>query len=205
MRTKRLLVLTTSILLAFTASLTHAKGLNYSYAEIGYSHLNADDYDADGGTVKLSFAALDFVHVKFDYTRYWTNDVKGAGSDPDLDQFVIGLGGNYSFTDKMDLFGTVSFVDREWSNGNRKTGTNKSFNNSDRGHRTDLGIRYLVMKKLELNGFASYMDIDNFEASVGGGGGVVYNFYKKFSLSGTARHYGSESETEDFVGVRLNF
>lgn len=204
MRTKRLLALTSSVLLAVAASVTHAKGLNYTYAEAGYSYLDADDFDANGATVKLSFAALDFIHLKFDYTRFWVDDYKGASSDPDLDRFVIGAGGNFSLTEKIDLVGTVSFVDREWSNGSRSGGT-KNFNNSDRGHQTDLGIRAQITKDLELNGAVTYLDIDDFEASVGVGAGVVYKLNKKFALTGNARHFSNEDETEAFLGVRLNF
>ena len=113
MRSRRLLALTTSILLAAAASVTHAKGLEYSYAEAGYSYLDADRFDANGATVKLSFAVLDFAHLKFDYTRFWVDDYKGANDDPDLDRFVIGAGGNFSLTEKIDLVGTASFVPTE--------------------------------------------------------------------------------------------
>lgn len=204
MRTRSLLALTTSVLLAAAASVSHAKGLNYTYAEVGYSYLDADKFDANGATVKLSFAALDFVHLKFDYTRFWIDDHKDASSDPDLDRFVIGAGGNFSLTEKIDLVGTVSFVDREWTNGSRSGGT-KNFNNSDRGHQTDLGIRALVAKGFELNGTVTYLDIDDFEASVGVGAGAVYKLNSKFSISGNARHFSNEDETEAFLGVRLNF
>jgi hypothetical protein len=204
MRIRCLLALTTSILLAAAASVTHAKGLNYSYAEAGYSYLDADRFDANGATVKLSFAVLDFAHLKFDYTRFWVDDYKGAKDDPDLDRFVIGAGGNFSLTEKIDLVGTASFVDREWSNGSRSGGT-KNFNNSDRGYQLDFGARALLAKDFELNGALTYLDIDDFEASVGVGAGAVYKLNKKFALSGNVRHFSNEDETEAFLGVRLNF
>ena len=204
MRTQRLLAVVSSALLAATATVAQAKGLNYTYAEAGYSYLDADKFDANGATVKLSFAVLDFAHLKFDYTRFWVDDYKGAGSDPDLDRFVIGAGGNFSVTDKIDLVGTASFVNREWSNGSRSGGT-KNFNNSDRGYQVDLGSRALVTKKLELNGAVTYLDIDDFEASAGVGGGAVYKLNKNFALSGNVRYFDNEDETEAFVGVRLNF
>ena len=176
--------------------LAGAKGLNYSYGEIGYSKINSDPVDAQGATVKLSYAALDFIHVKFDYSRLWVDTVQGTGDDDiDIDRFVFGAGGNYSLFDNFDILGTASWISNENSGDN---------NNSDRGYQGEFGIRALVMKPLELNARVIHVDTDAMD-DTGFGAGVVYKFYKKFAFSVDARYFNDDEVTDVFAGVRLNF
>jgi opacity protein-like surface antigen len=205
MRIKRLLSLASSLLLAATASTTYAKGLNYSYAEAGYTYLDSDEFEAKkGATVRLSFGIMDHFHVKAAYSYLDVNEHDRASNDPDLDRFVFGAGGHFSLTDNLDLTGTLSWVSREWSNGST-SGDTRNFNNSDRGYQADFGIRYLLTDRLELHGAGSYLDIDDLDQSAGVIGGVVFKLNKKFALSGSASHYPDADETEAFLGVRLNF
>lgn len=205
MRIKRLLALASSVLLAVTASITHAKGLNYTYAEAGYTYLDSDEFEAKkGATVRLSFGVMDYFHVKAAYSYLDVNEHDRASNDPDLDRFVIGAGGHFSLLENLDLTGTVSWVTREWSNGSR-SGDTRNFNNSDRGYQADFGVRYLIMDRLEIHGAGSYIDIDDIDESAGMIGGVVYKLNKRFALSASASHYPDADETEAFLGVRLNF
>ena len=202
---KRLPALATSVLLAVTASITHAKGLNYSYAEGGYTYLDSDEFEAKkGATVRLSFGIGNYIHVKGAYSYLDVNEHDKASNDPDLDRFVFGAGGHFSLLENLDLTGTLSWVSREWSNGSRSGGT-RNFNNSDRGYQADFGVRFLLTDDLELHGAGSYIDIDDIDESAGVIGGVVYKLNKRFALSGSASHYPDAEETEAFLGVRLNF
>lgn len=173
-----------------------AKGLSYSYAEIGYSNLDADSAEADGVTARISFAALDYVHVKADYSRLFVDKIKGTSSDDvDYDRFVIGVGGNYSITDNIDVLGTVSYVDAEF------TGDLKE---SEEGYQIEAGARAKVSKKVELNAGAIYLDAGDFD-DTGFGVGAVFKLKKKFALSANARAFDEDDQVEFFVGLRVNF
>lgn len=173
-----------------------AKGLSYSYAEFGYSNLDADSAEADGVTAKISFAALDYLHVKAEYSRLFVDEITGTSSDDvDYDRFVIGVGGNYSVTDTIDVLGTVSYVDAEF------TGDLKE---SEEGYQVEAGARAMVGKKAELNAGVIYLDVGDFD-DTGFGVGAVFKLKKKFALSANARHFDEDDQTEFFVGLRLNF
>lgn len=204
----RLLAGITGVVLGLCSlSVNAAKGLTYSYGEIGYSNLNSDDVDTEGVTALLSYGATDYVHVKLDYTRFNSANVTTRNFfgvkklNVDIDRFVMGMGGNYtllkkaSVFDAVDVFGTLSYYDAEES---------KDRNNSDRGYQGDAGVRALIKKKLELNAGVTRLHIDNFH-DTGYWGGGVYNFYKKYSASGRIRHFSQDGTTEFFVGLRLNF
>lgn len=173
-----------------------AKGLSYSYAEIGYSNLDADSAEADGVTARVSFAVLDFLHVKADYSRLFVDNIKGTSNDDvDYDRFVIGVGGNYSITDTIDALGTVSYVDAEF------TGDLKD---SQEGYQVEAGARAMVGKKAELNAGIVYLEAGDFDDTGFSVGGVV-NLKKKFALSANVRQFDEDDQREFFVGLRLNF
>lgn len=185
-----------------------AKGLTYSYGEIGYTHLDSDDVDGDGATALVSFGATDYIHLKFEWTHFEGLNVTkrhffgNKTLDVRTDRFLAGAGGNYtvlekaSLFDAIDVFGTASFYNAAHSKDN---------NNTDRGYQVDGGVRALLIKKLELNATATYLHVDNFSGETGFGAGAVYKFYKKFSATGDIRHFSQDDTTEYFVGLRLNF
>ena len=197
MRTKRLLALTTSVLLVVAASVTHAKGFKYSYGEIGYQGYNSDSIDYYGASADISFAALDFMHIRAGYSRYWVTTVDGTGDDDiDIDAFRLGGGLNFSVLDTVDLVGRGLWL------YNGKSGDN---NNADIGYEVEAGARWQAMKKLEISPSIYYYDNDDFEADVGAGLGVVYNFHKRYSVSLRGRYFDDDEVTDVFAGVRYNF
>jgi len=173
-----------------------AKGLSYSYAEIGYSNIDSDVAEADGVTARLSFAPLGFLHVKAEYSRLFVDDIEGSSDDDvDIDRFVIGMGGNYSVIDNVDVLATVSYVDHQF------TGDIKE---KDEGYQVEAGVRAMLGKKVELNASAIHLDVADF-SDTGFGAGAVIKLKKDFALSANARHFSDDDETEFFVGLRLNF
>ena len=188
-------------------AISAAKGFNYSYGEVGYSNLSSDEYDgsANGASVHLSYGATDHVHVKAEYSHFASVDQRNKkdkkDKSVDIDRFILGIGGNLtvlkdvSFLKRLDLLTTLSWYDAEYS---------KNSNRADRGYQIEPGIRAQVMKKLELDAFVTHLDIDNYN-DTGFGGGVVYNFYKDFSATGTYRHFSDDDIDEYFLGIRLDF
>ena len=184
------------VLLAAVSQAAGARGFNYSYAELGYTKLNSDPLDASGATAELSMAAGDYMHIKAGYSRLWVDSVKGSGDDGiDIDAFRIGMGGNYSVHEKVDLTGTVSFVDNEYSGDN---------NNSQNGYEAEFGARVQALKQLEMTPSIIYEHIDNFH-DTGYSLGLVYALNKQFSLRTRVRRFNDDDVTDVFAGVRLNF
>jgi hypothetical protein len=204
MKNKQLAAILTGTLFAATTQLAvAAKGPNYTYAEIGYVNTDDDLVEGDGFDVNISFGATDLIFLKFGYQRD-SLDVGPSGSQVgiDADEFLIGGGAHFKVMDKLDLYGTLSYVDIEYSGGIPVQG--------DDGYELAAGVRSMVTKKLELHAEAAYRDIDNLENnddderiySVG----AVYKFYKKFSayarISGDNR-YDSSSDAVDTIGLGI--
>jgi len=200
MNNKRLLLVVACIWLGMVAQPANAKGLNYTYAEIGPAYADADHVDGFGVTAAVSYAAMDFVHVKLAYSRFFldVDDLSTPGTelDVDLDRFLIGVGGNYSVTEKIDVLATVSYIDAEFSGDIPSE--------SDDGYQIDAGIRALVTKKLELNATGTSLHIDG-DTDSGFGAGAVYKLKKKLSLTGNGRYLSDDDELEFFAGLRLKF
>jgi Outer membrane protein beta-barrel domain len=184
------------VLLAAVSQGAGARGFDYSYAELGYTRLNSDPFDASGVNTELSIAAGDHVHFKGGYSRLWVDNVKGSSKDNiDIDSFRIGMGGNFSVLEKVDLTGTASFIDNENSGDN---------NNSDRGYELEFGARVQALKKLEMTPSVIRVHTDNYEAT-GYSLGLVYALNKQYSIRTRVRKFSDDDVTDFFAGVRLNF
>jgi hypothetical protein len=191
-------------LLIVAATGAGASGFNYSYAELGYSSLNSDPLDAKGASAELSLAAGDYMHVKGSYAHYNGADLDRKNKFPyygtrtlnvDIDAFTLGVGGHYPVARKVDLTGTLSYVDNEL------TGVN---NASERGYEVEAGARVQALKKLELTPSLVKVNISNYDAT-GYSLGLVYALNKQFSLRTRVRRFSDDDVTDFFAGVRLNF
>ena len=209
MKNKRLAAILTGTLFAATTQLAvAAKGPNYTYAEIGYVNTDADLVEGDGFDVNISFGATDLIFLKFGFQTDEL-DVGPSGSQVngvDADEFLIGGGAHFKVMDKLDLYGTLSYVDIEYSGGIPVRG--------DDGYELAAGVRSMVTKKLELHAEAAYRDIDNLENdddderiyTVGG----VYKFHKTFSayarIAGDNRYDDSGDAIDTIgLGIRMKF
>jgi hypothetical protein len=193
---KQLIATFGCVLLIAASQVTSARGFDYSYAELGYTKFNSDPYDASGATTELSIAAGDHMHIKAGYSRLWVDSVKGSNKDNiNIDSFRIGMGGNYTVHKKVDLTGTVSYVDNELT---------KDRNNSDRGYEAEFGARVQALKTLEMTPTVVYEHIDNFH-DTGYSLGLVYALNRKWSLRPRVRRFSDDDVTDVFAGVRLNF
>lgn len=191
-------------LLAVVSAGAGAAGFNYSYAEIGYSSLSSDPLDAKGGAAELSIGAGDYVHVKGSYAHYSNADLDRKRGFPfygtttlnvDVDSFTLGAGGHYPVHKKVDLTGTLSYVDNEFTGDS---------NNSDRGYEVEAGARVQALQKLELTPTLVKVDMDNYDAT-GYSLGLVYALNKQFSVRTRVRKFSDDDVTDFFAGVRLNF
>ncbi len=191
-----------------------AKGFNYTYMEGGYRNLDADSIEADGFEAGFSFGATDYIHIVGRYSRLFVDDIDGASDadDLDLDEFKIGFGGNYPVMDKVDLVLDAVYVDEQTTGKARLdndgqnvdgTGPKVNINDKDEGYEATFYARVQAMKKLEMTPHVIYRDVGS-DSGTGFGLGLVYNFYKKFSLRVRGTHFSDDSATNLFLGVRLN-
>jgi hypothetical protein len=194
MKKSRLAAVATGVVLAVTAQLAAAaKGPEYTYAELGYIHLDSDSGSGDGGGANISFGATDHVFLKFGYSKLRVKDDVTSIS-ADADRFEIGAGGHYAITDTIDLLGSLSYVDVEYSHGVPAFG--------DDGYLAEVGVRAMVTKDLELNGRISQLHLNNNDTGLGIG--AVYKLTKDWSATGSFHRFQDDNEDEYFLGVRLN-
>jgi hypothetical protein len=213
MNHKHLLAVLTSVCLALLAQTAATKGFDYTYVEGGYRNLDADSIEADGFDAGFSFGAMEYVHILGSYSRLFVDDIDGASStsDLDIDEFKIGFGGHYPVLDWIDLVADVVYVDEQI------TGKAKVYNDAyvsgkepkvrvnekDEGYEATFSARIQAMKKLEMTPHVTYRDVGS-NSDTGFGLGVVYNFYKKFSLRVKGTHFSDDSATDLMLGIRLN-
>lgn len=206
MNSKRLLAVLTSACLALLAQSAAAKGFNYTYMEGGYRNVDADNVESDGFEAGFSFGALEYMHILGSYSRLWVDSVNGLSNiDLDIDQFKIGLGGHYPVLDRVDMVLDAVYVNEQLTgkatvNGN----TYRSrLNEDDTGYEATFSARIQALKQLEMTPHVTYRDVGS-DSDTGFGLGLVYNFYKKFSLRVKGTHYSDESTTDLLVGMRLD-
>lgn len=197
-----------------TQSANAAKGFKYSYGEFGYQNVDAVTGDGDGFLIGFSFGATDYVNVIGEYNRLiGIDDIDKLGHfknpervNVDRDEFKIGLGVHYPLTDSLDMTFTAAYVDQEYSGkwsipsvAPLKTNVSES----EEGYEVELGARVKLFKKFEMNPHITHREIGN-NSNSGGGLGLVYKFYKKFSVHAKGTFYSDDSESNAFLGVRLD-
>jgi len=205
-------VLASACLVLLSQSTLAAKGFNYTYMEGGYRNLDADSVDGDGFDVGFSFGAMKYMHILGYYSRLWVDNVAGASSvDLDVDEFKIGFGGHYPILDKVDLVLDAVYVDVQTTGKVRieggpfvaGTAPKTNINDKDEGYEASFSARIQAMKKLEMTPHVTYRDVGS-DSDTGFGLGLVYNFYKKFSLRIKGTHFSDDSATDLLLGVRLD-
>lgn len=191
--------------LAAFSQMTAAGGFNYTYADAGYRNVDSDSFSGDGFQVGLSYGATDYIHIVANYSRLWVDDIDYASDvDVDIDEFVIGFGGHYSITDKIDLVGEIAYVDDEYTGDARPYGLGykANINESEEGYQATLYGRIQVLEKLEMTPHVVYRDLE--DSDTGFGLGLVYDLTKKFAVRVRGTHFSDDSTTNLFVGLRLN-
>jgi len=171
-----------------------AEGPRYTYGELGYQRVDFDNFseDEDAGYLSGSLGLNDRLFL-FGDGSYGTIDV--SGSDIDVTTIDAGLGMHLPLNDKVDFVASVAYVYVD-VDSNR-------FNNSqnDDGYALRGGLRAMVTPKLELNGGATYVDVDDDNTSAYFG--AVYSFTEAFAVTGNV-DVGDNATTYG-VGLRLYF
>jgi hypothetical protein len=175
-----------------------AKGLSYSYADVGYQlteldtpDSSVDEPDFDSVLVDASVGLYDFFALRGGFRRgVIDNDVD---SKVDLTEFRAGGRGHYSVLDNVDVYVDAIYFNAKF---------NGDSTNTDIGGIYEAGFRVKGGKIGELD--AAYRrvsgDIDQNYIVIGG----VYNMTKNFGLSLNAA-FGDDDDEEYFAGLRIHF
>ncbi|HEY6598628.1 MAG TPA: outer membrane beta-barrel protein [Pseudomonadales bacterium] len=176
------------------AAMASEHGLDYTFMEAGYQHVEIDDFDADGEALALQGSVA--LNHMFNLVGNFQDGSIDAGA-ADVDVTTIELGGGMH----LPLSPTVDFVtELTWINMELDAG---GFGDvDDDGYGLGAGVRAMVTPSLELGGGIKYSEVaDEDETSFGGK--IVYHFTDMFAMSGMAS-FGDNTTTYG-LGLRANF
>lgn len=187
-----------SLSLFMVSPVVAAKGLNYSYADVGYqlteldtADSSIDEPDFDSALLDASFALYDIFALRAGFRRGVIDD--DTGSEVDLTEFRAGGRGHYSVMDNLDVYVDALYFNAKF---------NGDATNTDIGGIYEAGFRVKGGKIGELD--AAYRrvsgDIDQNYVVVGG----VINLTKNLGLSLNAA-FGDDDDEEYFAGLRIGF
>lgn len=165
---------------------------SYTYLEVGYvsSELDESNADGDGFRVHGSYA---FTDQFFGFASYSDQDYD---FNVDASVFEVGVGTNWALSPKLDLEGTVSYLDASVdAPGFRGV--------DDNGLGVGAGLRGHVSDALELRGGVEYENFDKGGSDTTLAVGARYYFTKLFALAGDIGF--NDDGTTWMLGARFDF
>jgi hypothetical protein len=176
--TRTLAVLTVVVVAIAAAGVAHAQSVSWKYAEGGWINLDPDGGDSENGWFlggAYEFGTDVRIHVFAEF----------ADVGP-LDQFQLGAGWHGLLGERADLFADGAYYDVDVDDGFRVRG----------------GVRWMVLKRLELNGYLALSTLDYYnEQSLAAN--AIFDFTRRFGVGG-GFEWGDEV-TATRVFVRFNF
>lgn len=175
-----------------------AKGFNYSYADVGYLRQNIDTSGTgfnfaheDGIQVDGVFGVHDYVSLRGRFMRGRV-DLSGATIDETL--FAGGLLAHYPVIDRLDVFADFLYFNSKLNSNSAST--------TDLGVDYSLGVRFRVIKRLEID--AAYRRIGGDTDEGFGNVAAIVKLTKKLDFVAKG-DFGTDEDELYFAGVRLNF
>lgn len=182
-------------LIAF-ASPAQATDLNYDYVEVGYSHVDFDDFGPDLKSVIIGGSVLVSPDLYF-FGRYLDGETdRFAGGRIAATNFTLGAGYRLPITRQTDLNFAGAFERARVRGRGAFTGSD-----TDNGYSLSAGVRHLVAPEFELRGDVTYIDIDGDDTVLTLGGQ-----WHVSELVAVGFDYFLGSDAEGFEGrVRFKF
>lgn len=206
MNNKGLLACAAACLAMLSQAAVAAKGFSYTYVDGGYRGIRADSIDADGFAANLSYGATDYIMVLAGYSHLWQDKAEGFSDvDVQIDEFTIGGGGHYSITDRIDLVGSVVYVNEQSTGKVEAQGASSRdrVNGTKEGYQINVSGRIRAMDQLELSPMAVYRNVAEY-SDTGFGLDAIYQFHKDWSVRANATYFNDDSATNLFLGVRFD-
>jgi hypothetical protein len=154
-------------------------GMSYSYVDLNWVNVDVDDSSlginesADGFGLRGSFG---FAENFFGFAEYRTVEGDISGTDFDIDQLAVGLGGRYGISDNVDLVGRLGYTEVDVAVS--------GFGSADAdGYLVSAGLRGELTDGFELEGHVIHTDLgsqggDDTSFAVGG----RYFFTENFAV-----------------------
>ncbi|MGD2076294.1 MAG: hypothetical protein PVI91_03185 [Gammaproteobacteria bacterium] len=175
-----------------------AKGLSYSYADVGYqySDLDApeDSIDVDSGLVDASFGMFEYVALRGGFRR---GSIDAPGESVDLTEFRLGARGHYGLMKIMDVYGEALYFNQKLNGSGDGISSRTEI-----GGIYEAGLRLQAHKKAEIDLAYRYVSGDLDESFIVAGG--VLKVTKNLGLSVNAA-FGDDDDEEYFAGIRMYF
>lgn len=151
--------------------------MEYTYVEASYVSLDNGQIDErlDGWDLTGSF--------ELPMNFFLQASVRQLSAGADLDQYRIGAGWHFGLVPRLDAYGILSYQDVELS------GSGSDY--SDGGAGAELGLRFALLKKLELNGRVQWSDLENSDTSAGLG--ARWYLTERFSLGANYDDAGGDA------------
>jgi hypothetical protein len=186
--------LVTAALLAGATAMASDSGPRYTYGEIGYSHVDFDNFSEDANVwgANGSFALSDQVYLTGSYSE---GTIDNSPFDVNLDTAQFGAGMHFPMSPTVDLITEAAYL---WE----KVDVDHVGSADDDGFGLRVGVRAMVTPQFELNGGATYTDINSNDETTGYVG-TVYNFTNMFSMT-TGLSFNNDA-TAYGAGLRLYF
>ncbi len=167
-------------------------GFSYSYLELGYVNSEIDDLDIDGNGIG--------VRGSYGFTENFHGFASYSDQDFDFDigvsQLEVGGGVNWALTPKLDLVGTVSYLD--------VSADVPGFGSvDDNGLALGAGVRGRLSEAFELRGELKYAELDEAGNNTTLGVGARYYFTSLFALGADIGF--NDDGTTWTLGARFDF
>ena len=142
----------------FLAGVTHAQTINWKYIEGGVGRVDPDWATAENGW---------FVGGAFDLGKIPIHIIADFGNFDRYDTWQVGAGWHGLFGDKADLFADGTFYDVD----------------VDDGFKIRFGVRWMVTKRIEVNGNLAWTELDLGDAKAIAGN-AIFDLSKRFGIGG---------------------
>ncbi|MBI2383143.1 MAG: outer membrane beta-barrel protein [Gammaproteobacteria bacterium] len=179
-----------------------AAGLSYDYLDLSYIRIEPDEFDVDvdGFGAEVSAALSDRCFLLGHFSRVESEDFSLGGLSGSIgaQTLAAALGAHHALGGSADVVGMAGIVYQE-ADGN---GDFAALEDDDTGYALRLGVRGQPTGALELQGFATYLDIfDDSETSIAGR--ALLHLGPRFALFG---EYATSDDADTLAGgVRVNF
>lgn len=165
--------------------------ISYNYVQIGYIDAEIDGGPSgDGFGIDGSFELHENYHL---FAGYGDLTFSEFGIDVDLSSWTVGAGYDRNLTDASSLYFRVGYVDAEIDT---PIGTA-----SDDGFSAGLGLRGMVLARLELAGEITYVDLSDAGDDTSFSFGALYSFTP--NVAAGVGFTASDDVDELNIGVRF--
>ncbi len=187
-------------LLAAAPFAASAGGVDYTYVEAGYAHLDLEDETSDGFQLRGSVAAAENVYLHGGYASIEADDF-----NVELEESQLGVGLRSDLGERADFIAELGYVRYDLS-----VDDVLGFSGSDHvdGGRVSVGLRGLLADRVEGWAKASYNDGGDFDGSFSALVGAQVRFNRTWGVFGeieSGELLEDVDTTKYMVGVRASF